>query len=81
MLSILLFLRYHSPHPTFGIGHIALVSRNEVHMAMEDALTGILANVDAYIISVWMITLVNLLANILKHHVHRFAFVIGQVEI
>ena len=48
---------------------------------MENTLARILANVDAYIISIGMITFVNLLANILKHHVHRFAFVIGQVEI
>ena len=80
-ISILLFLRYHSPHPAFRIWNISLVSWDKVHVAVEDALAGGFADVDAYIIPIGMITLFHLLTHILKHHVHRFALMIGKVEI
>ena len=80
-ISILLFTRNNSPHPTFRIGHITLVSRDKVHVAVEDTLAGSLANIDANVKSIGMITLFNLLTHILKHHVYRFALVIGEIKI
>ena len=50
-------------------------------MAVEDTLASSLANVYANVKSIGMITLFNLLTYILEHHVHRFALVIGEIEI
>ena len=80
-ISILLFTRNNSPHPAFRIWHITLVSSNKMHVAVEDTLAGSLTDVNAYIKSIGMITFFKLLTHILKHHVHRFALVIGKVEI
>ena len=80
-ISILLFTRNNSPHPTFRIWHITFVSGDKVHVAVEDALSGSLANVDANVKSIGRIPLFNLLTHILKHYVHRSALVIGKVEI
>ena len=77
-ISILLFTRNNSPHPAFRIWHISLVSRDKVHVAVEDALSGSLANVDANVKSIGMIPLFNLLTHILKYHIHRFTLVIGE---
>ena len=73
-----MFTRNNSPHPAFLIWHITLVSRNKMHVAVEDTLAGSLANIDTNVKSIGMITLFNLLTHILKHHVHRFALVIGE---
>ena len=35
-ILILLFLWYHTSHSTFGVGYVALVAGDEVHVAMED---------------------------------------------
>ena len=50
-------------------------------MAVEDTLSGSLANIDTNVKSIGMIPLFNLLTYILEHHVHRFALVIGKVKI
>ena len=50
-------------------------------MAVEDTLSGSLANIDTNVKSIGMIPLFNLLTYILKHYVHRFALVIGEIEI
>ena len=50
-------------------------------MAVEDTLSGSLTDVNTYIKSIGMIPLFNLLTHILIHHAHRFALVIGKVEI
>ena len=77
-ISILLFTRNNSPHPAFRIWHITLVAGDKVHVAVEDTLAGCLANVNANVKSIGMITFFNLLTHILKHHVHRFALMIGE---
>ena len=51
-ISILLFSRNNSPHPTFRIWHITLVSRDKMHVAVEDTLAGSLTDVNAYIKSI-----------------------------
>ena len=76
-----MFIRNHPSHSTFGIGHVALVARDDMHVAMEDRLPRGFAHVDAHIKAVGVETLVNLLPDILQHDVHRLALVVGQVEV
>lgn len=81
MNLVLLFARDDPSDAAFGIGHVALVARDDVHVAMEDGLPGCFAHVDTNIKAVGVETLVNLLPDILQHDVHRLALVVGQVEV
>lgn len=81
MNLVLLFARDDPSDAAFGIGHVALVARDDVHVAMEDGLPGCFAHIDAHIKAVGVETLVNLLPDILQHDVHRLALVLGQVEV
>ena len=76
-----MFTWNHASNTAFGIGHVAFVSGDDVHVAMEDGLPGGLANVDTDVVAVGVKTLVNLLPDILQHDVHGLALVVGQVEV
>ncbi len=52
-----------------------------MHMNMKHRLAGSFIDVNSDIISVGVITLVHLLLHILEHHIHRFPFMIGQIEV
>lgn len=47
---------------------------------MKNGLTGSFVDVDADVVAIGMEALVNLLFHILEHHIHGFAFVIGEIE-
>lgn len=82
MLKIIfLFVRNNTSHSAFGIGYVARIAWDDVHVAMEDGLPGGFAHVDAHVKAVWVETLVNLMPDILQHDVHGLALVIGQVEV
>ena len=78
---VFLFTRNHPSHAAFRIWDIAIIPRNNMHVAMKDRLTSGFADVNTDIISIGMETLVNFLLHILQHHVHCLALVVGQVEV
>ena len=80
-LLVFLFTRYNSTNSTLWIRNIALVSRNQVHVAMEYGLTRMFTNIDADIVSIGMKTFVHFLFNILQHDIHCLTFMISQVKI
>lgn len=71
----------HATHPAFGIGHVALVSGNKMHVTMKDRLASGFAYVNTDIISIGMETLVNLLSDILQHDVHGLALMVRQIKV
>lgn len=52
-----------------------------MHMNMKNRLTSSLINIDSYVVSIWMIPIINLLLNILKHYIHCFSLMIRQIKI
>lgn len=76
-----MFVRNHAAYTAFGIGHVALVTWDDVHVAMEDGLPGGFAHVDAHVKAVGVETLVNLLPDILQHDIHSLTLMVGQVEV
>ena len=81
MVSVLLLRRDYATDAAFRVGYVPPIAGNEVHVYMEDTLTCGLIYVDAYVVAIGMIFLVNPLLYVLQHYVHRLAFVIGQVEV
>jgi hypothetical protein len=65
-LLVFLFAWYHSTNSTLWIRNIALVSWNQVHVAMEYGLTCIFADIDADIVSIGMKTFIHFLFDILQ---------------
>ena len=78
---VFLFTRNHPSHAAFRIWDIALIPRNNMHVAMKDRLTSGFADVNTDIISIGMETLVNFLLYILQHHVHCLALVVGKIKV
>lgn len=76
LILIFLFTWYNAPNPAFWIGYIALVSGDNVHVAMKNRLASSFIDIDANIISIWMETLVNLLHDIFLYHIHCLFFVV-----
>ena len=74
-------MRYYSTHSAFGVWHITLVARDDVHVAMEYRLTCSLAYIDTDIVAIGMETLVNFLLNVLQHDIHRLTLVVCQIKI
>ena len=79
--SILLFRWYHSSYASLRILNIPYVTRYEMHVNMENALTRSRAHINPDIIAIRMITLINLLLHILQHHIHRLALMIREVKV
>ena len=57
------------------------ITRNQMHMHMKHRLTCSLINIDSYVVSVWMISFIYLLLNILEHYIHCFTLMICQIKI
>ena len=72
---------YHPAHPSLRIGHIPLISGNEMHMHMKDRLPGSLIHIDAHIVSIRMIAFINFLLHILEHDIHGLPLMVCQIEI
>ena len=78
---ISLLTRYHAADAALGVGHVALVSWDQVHVAMEHRLAGGLVDVDAHVVAIGMETFVNLLLYVLQHDVHCFSLVVSKVKV
>ena len=52
-----------------------------MHMYMKNRLTCSFIDIDANVIPVGAITIVNFLLNILKHYIHCFSLMICQIEV
>ena len=48
---------------------------------MEYRLTSCFIDINTYIISIRMKALINLLLNVLEHHIHRFSLMIGEIKV
>ena len=72
-VSIPLLVWYYSPHASLGIGGITTIAGDYVHVAVEHRLAGGFAYVDAYVIAVRVICLVEFLLYVLSHDVHGLA--------
>ena len=81
MILILLFARDDPSDAAFGIGHVALVARDDMHVAVKHRLACGLIDVDAHVITIGVEAFVNLLPDILQHHVHRLALVVGKIKV
>ena len=78
---IILLTWNHAANTALGVGYVALVSWDDVHVAVEDRLPRSLANIDADVVAIGVVTLVNLLHHIFLHHIHRLLFMVCQVSI
>ena len=76
-----MFARDDPSDAAFGIGHVALVARDDMHVAMEYGLPGGFAHVDAHVKAVGVKTLVNLLPDILQHDVHGLALMVRKIKV
>lgn len=70
MTLILLPIRYYTTDTAFGIGDIAMVAGDEVHVNVEYGLPCGFVYVDAYVVAIGVMSLVQHLLDGLEHGVH-----------
>lgn len=70
LILILLPIRYYTTDTAFGVGDIAMVAEDEVHVNMENGLTSSFVHVDAYVVAIGVILFVQYLLDVLEHGVH-----------
>ena len=70
LILILLPIRYYTTDTAFGVGDIAMVAEDEVHVNMENGLTSSFVHVDAYVVAIGVIWFVQYLLEVLEHGVH-----------
>jgi hypothetical protein len=70
LLLILLPIRYYTTDTAFGVGDIAMVAGDEVHVYVENCLTCGFVHVDAYVVAIGVMSLVQYLLDVLEHGVH-----------
>ena len=70
LLPILLPVWYYTTDTTFGVGDIAMVAGDEVHVNVEYGLPCGFVYVDAYVVAIGVISLVQHLLDGLEHSVH-----------
>lgn len=70
LLPILLPIRYYTTDTAFGVGNIAMVAGDEVHVNVENGLPCSFIYVDAYVVAIGVISLVQHLLDGLEHSIH-----------
>ena len=81
LILIFLLMGYNTAHTTFGILYVAFVTRDKVHVAVEDRLACGCVDIDANVIAIRMEFFLYLLFDERKHIIHRLAFLVRQVKI
>lgn len=81
LLPIPLFLGYHAAYSAFGVFDITFVAGDKVHVDVEDGLSCCGADVDANVVAVGVVALVQCLLYGLQHKVHVGTLGGGEVEV